>query len=82
MTPPTSDLAGEWVDVAGAAELCGIQPSTWRTYVARGQAPAPDDPDESAPPERRRPRWRRTTVEGWHAQRPGPGRHGPRSTPS
>jgi len=73
-----TDLEGEWVDVAGAAAICGIKPSTWRTYVDRGQAPAPDDPDTDTVQQRRRPRWRRATVERWHAGRPGPGRHGPR----
>lgn len=76
-----TDHEGEWIDTAEAAAICGIRPGTWRDYVSRGHAPAPDDPDAGAPPARRRPRWRRATVEQWHAQRPGSGRHGPRKTP-
>lgn len=56
------------LSVSEAAALAGVAASTWRTYVARGQAPAPDvyvTPD--------RPRWRRATVEAWMAARPGQG---------
>jgi hypothetical protein len=28
--------------VAEAAALAGVRPATWRSYVARGQRPAPD----------------------------------------
>lgn len=42
--------------------LLQIEPVTWRAYVSRGQAPAPDDPDSDAHPNRRRPRWRLSTV--------------------
>lgn len=59
--------------VAQAASHCGVQPGTWRDYVARGFAPAPDDPDDGAPPQRRRPRWRPETVKTWHTGRPGHG---------
>ena len=44
------------------ARLLGIAPQTWRTYVMRGQAPAPDDPDAGTPVNRRVPRWRLSTV--------------------
>ncbi len=56
------------------AALLGIGDATWRGYVSRGQAPAPDDPDDGRPPNRRTPRWRRATVEQWQATRPGQGR--------
>lgn len=63
----------EWWGVAEAASHCGIRPGTWRDYVSKGFAPAPDDLDEGARPERRRPRWRPETVTAWHAARPRPG---------
>lgn len=63
----------EWWGVAEAASHCRIQPGTWRDYVARGRAPAPDDPDEGAPASRRRPRWKAETVRAWQASRPGKG---------
>ncbi len=53
------------------AALLGIGDATWRSYVSRGQAPAPDDPDDGRPPNRRSPRWRRSTVEQWKAGRRG-----------
>lgn len=65
--------ATEWWGVAEAASHCGVRPGTWRDYVARGHAPRPDDPDEDAPPNRRRPRWKADTVRTWHAGRPGKG---------
>jgi hypothetical protein len=65
----------EWWGVAEAASHCGILPGTWRDYVARGRAPQPDDPDEGAPKQRRRPRWRAETVTAWQASRPRAPRH-------
>jgi hypothetical protein len=44
------------------AAFLGIEPATWRTYVMRGQAPAPDDPDLETPVNRRRPMWKVSTV--------------------
>lgn len=69
----TSDQ-GEWLDVEACARRRGIKASTWRSYVARGQAPAPDDPDDQdgRPPSHRRPRWRPETVDGFPY--PGQGR--------
>ncbi|CUU55340.1 hypothetical protein CcI49_10510 [Frankia sp. CcI49] len=43
--------------------------SSWRAEVADGTAPAPDEPDDDKPVHRRRPRWRRSTVDAWNAQR-------------
>ncbi len=51
----------------------GISPGTWRGYVSRGRAPAPDDPDVGRPPNRRQPRWKTSTIDTWQTDRPGPG---------
>jgi hypothetical protein len=43
MPPPiTIDQAIVMLTAAEVADLLGIEQSTWRAYVARGQAPAPD----------------------------------------
>jgi predicted DNA-binding transcriptional regulator AlpA len=55
------------------AARVGLAPATWRGYVSRGHAPAPDDPDDDRPPNRRQPRWRQSTIDRWQAARPGPG---------
>lgn len=48
--------------------------ATWRAYVSRDQAPAPDDPgDLSMPARSRRPRWHRSTIARGLASRPSPG---------
>lgn len=62
----------EWLDVEACAARRGIKPGTWRVYVHRGYAPAPDDPDDQdgRPVNHRRPRWRPETVDGY----PYPGR--------
>jgi hypothetical protein len=52
-----------------AAEMAGVRPNTWRAYVARGHAPAPDGREELS----RHPYWLETTVSAWKASRPGPG---------
>lgn len=73
----------EWWGVAQAASHCGIKPSVWRDYVARGHAPGPDDPDDddpTRPKNHRRPRWRPETVTAWQANRPGRGGR-PRRSP-
>lgn len=49
----------------------GITAATLRSLRRGGYAPPPDDPDEDRPPNRRRPRWRTSTIDGW--KRPGPG---------
>lgn len=70
--------AGWWVDelvhAGEAAKMAGASAATWRGYVSRGQAPAPDEPgDLSMPARSRRPRWRRSTIARWMAERPGSG---------
>lgn len=51
--------------VAAIAEDRGIQPSTWRSYVARGLAPQPDGHYD-----KRTPWWYASTIAAW----PGPRR--------
>lgn len=50
-----------------AAQWCDITTSTWRSYVARGQAPAPV-------PFRPNARWTVQDVVMWRGNRPGQGR--------
>jgi hypothetical protein len=58
----------ERLTVAEAAEVAGVRPSTWRSYVARGQAPAADGAFD-----RRTPWWWSTTVRAWVDASPGRG---------
>lgn len=58
-----------------AAELAGVKPSTWRAYVARGQAPAPS---VSMPG---KDYWRVSDLQRWLDTRPGKGGR-PRSSRS
>nr|WP_051105545.1 hypothetical protein [Parafrankia discariae] len=60
--------------VTEVADHLRLTASSWRAYVADGSAPAPDDPDSDRPANRRRPRWRRSTVDAWHARRRPRGR--------
>jgi predicted DNA-binding transcriptional regulator AlpA len=56
------------------ARLLGVQASSWRARVAEGRAPAPDDPGPlDVPANRRRPRWRLSTVREFKQSRPGQG---------
>lgn len=60
------------LSVAKAARRAGVAPGTWRSYRSRGRVPPPDDADDSdpdIPPERRRPRWRASTVDAYLAGR-------------
>ena len=63
----------DWWTIADAAKECGISPSTWQSYVSRGQAPPPDRTFA------RTPVWRPSTVREWHAKRPGKGWRGQRT---
>jgi hypothetical protein len=57
------------VSTTGAAAITGIEAKTWSSYVARGQAPAPDDHVG------REPVWHLSTVLHHIDTRPGrPGR--------
>lgn len=59
---------------AEVAQLLGIGRKTWTSYVARGQAPAADEPDLGRPVNRREPKWRQTTIARYKAlrRRPNP----------
>ena len=54
-----------------AARYVGVSVNTWRPYVARGQAPAPDRREIRGG--HALPVWRRATLDSWMASRPGPG---------
>ncbi|MYX64118.1 hypothetical protein [Streptomyces sp. SID8373] len=57
------------VSTAGAAAIAGVETKSWSAYVARGQAPAPDDYVG------REPVWHLSSVLGHLESRPGtPGR--------
>lgn len=62
--------ADELLTGAQCAELVGVKPSTWRSLVRQGYAPAADDPG-LGPANRRIGRWYRSTVLAFIAQRPG-----------
>jgi hypothetical protein len=59
----------EWLSGPEAAARAGIAGPTWRSYVSRGYAPQPDDPDLGRPPQRRNPRWLTSTVDSFTANR-------------
>lgn len=53
--------------LAEAADIAGVRPNTWSSYVARGQAPAP------VRRVGRTPLWDEDEVRQWVAERPGQG---------
>jgi len=55
--------------VKDAAARINVKPNTWRAYVAREQAPAPDGREEISGT----PWWWESTVETFKANRPGQG---------
>lgn len=61
-TPPTE----KWT-VRQCAEYWGIQPGTWRDYVAKGRAPKPTEHLDQ-----RTPLWDAEVVRGW--ERAGQGK--------
>lgn len=68
--------AGEPISSTEAADIVGIKRSTWRSYVARGQAPAPDYPHDAhgaLTPRFPGPWWKQSTIEAWTMSRPGAG---------
>ncbi|CAJ64208.1 hypothetical protein FRAAL5575 [Frankia alni ACN14a] len=67
--------------VLQVADHLRITPSSWRANVASGDAPAADDPDTDRPANRRRPRWRRSTIEEWNRTRRRGGRPHPDTPP-
>lgn len=52
-------MSAERMLIAEIAESAGIEPATFRSYVARGFAPAPDGHFG------RTPFWLRSTIESW-----------------
>jgi hypothetical protein len=59
----------ETLTAVEAATLAGVAASTWRAYVARGQAPAP----VGYSPRSGRRVWDAQVVRTWLAARPGRG---------
>lgn len=58
-----------------AAERLGLTPATWRSYVAKGYAPAANDPgDVGQPANRRAPRWLTSVIDHFAANRIGRGK--------
>lgn len=57
----------QYMTTQEAAAAASVQPSTWRSYVARGQAPAPATHVGSTP------LWDTAQVRAWVAARPGQG---------
>ena len=55
-----------------AADLVGVTPASWRSYVSRGRAPQPDGRLGITP------WWRESTVRRWQKSRPGQGAGGGR----
>ncbi|MFN3600490.1 MAG: helix-turn-helix transcriptional regulator [Dietzia sp.] len=60
-----TDTGQHFWTVRQCAEHCGISPATWRSYVGRGQCPAPTTKFEGSP------LWDADEVRAWHAVRPG-----------
>jgi hypothetical protein len=50
---------------AAARAVPPLSVADFRSRVARGLAPPPDDPDEDRSPQRRRPRWLTSTIDAW-----------------
>ena len=53
---------------AQAAEVAGLAASSWRVYVSRGDAPAPDGMIDG-----RTPYWLRSTIETYLEKKAGKG---------
>ena len=51
------------------AALLGITATTWRSAVSQGLAPRADVVDTSVPAQRRRPMWKRSTIDAYVAAR-------------
>ncbi len=68
------ELKDPWLTSQQVAELLGwSRASTVRAAVANGYFPKPDDLDADAPANRRRIRWRTSTITKFMAARPGAG---------
>lgn len=62
------------VDNAEAAKLCSLTPESWRSYVARGLAPAPVLRLAASP------FWTTGVLAAWLSKRPGRGGRPPKTT--
>lgn len=69
VTPASVPALTVVLTAARAADAAGIGESTWRGYVARGQAPPPDVRDTRSG----KPGWYAATISAWMAVRPGRG---------
>jgi hypothetical protein len=58
-------FAGERLTASQAARVAGVQPTTFRSYVSRGQAPEPDGHID-----KRTPYWLRSTIAAWRPESP------------
>ena len=58
-----------------AARRVGLRPSTWRGYVARGDARAPEPYRREIHSGHALPVWKASVLDEWKANRPGPGWH-------
>lgn len=68
-------VTGHMLTGAQVAARLGIEASSWRAMVARGSAPAADDPgDVSVSAFRRTPRWSDASIAAWLPSRRGRGR--------
>lgn len=54
------DDADRWLTVSQVAQLIGVKPATFRSYVSRGQAPKPDGHHDL-----RTPYWKFSTIFEW-----------------
>ena len=61
---PGARVSDEKLTLPEVCDLLGIKASTWRAYVARGQAPAAGGRHSE-----RLPWWWRSTIEGWSVGR-------------
>jgi len=64
----SADMAKK-LGIAQAAARLGVKPSTWRAYMAREQAPAPDGREEISGT----PWWWDSTIDAFGKARPGRG---------
>lgn len=62
-------MATRKLGIAAAAKRAGIEPSTWRSYMARGLAPEPDGREEISGT----PWWYESTVDAFNRSRLGRG---------
>ena len=63
------DFVRKKLGAKDAAAMVGVKPNTWRAYVAREQAPAPDGREEISGT----PWWWESTVKRFRDSRPGQG---------